>query len=588
MPCIKPTAIAAFLFMVWITASGCVPDKPSVETLKHHVWLNLDGAWDSEPWVIQRDQRGVRLPRPATMKTQAAFELPENLVGHGSILQLEGLTWTADVSLNGHALPQVTGGVGLVEVELSNRLRAGRNTIEIEIRGSDDIDSLWRGHDDSAAQLIAPPRIVLRPRIGLDQVSAALTDDGVRLHAQTRNAPIGSQIHFEGWRDGQRFVDWGLTPVVDGAATLNAKTWTGDHWPGTPESSPLFMLKATLLTDEGETIDSGAWRTGLRSFEVTDGNTQLNGKAHRLLGVRHHDAGLKRGLEVMAPAGLNLVEFHGEMPKRTDLEMADELGVALAILPRCDGRLQTDLPKILAAKDHLANQDQAMLNQVTHSPSVLIWSTEGSGLHRKGQSVGRRLVANMRKDTIDRLVAGWDMPAFAIPVASPGNQPLDDEIKTAVLESEPFWVLEFHLTNAPHRPQLESIVQAVQESFEVGAMGGVLPGMDENNAKWAPAWAKQTQSLGVVPLSPEGRRSHSRVELTGLRPGEVVSLVAPGAPHISAVGGPDGRGQLSLWHHGIATLQTKRGDRTLQLLAGQWTNLEWTGKPARVNLEPHP
>ena len=571
-----------------LTFAACEPSKPATETLDHHVSVDLSAAWDNTPWSPEKDARGVPLPQPEDARLEARFVLPADFIGHGSVLQLEGLSWTADISVNGRKLPRATGGVGLTEVELGDGLREGENTIAIHITGAKDTAPLLVGHKQKAASLSTSPRLLLRPRVGLKQAMVNLTEEGLTVRATTRNAPEGTRVHFEGWRDGVRFADWGEAEVHNGTAIIHAREWTGANWPGEATSTGLFMLRATLLDSTGAALDSNAWRTGVRRFEQSNGRTYLNGKEHKMLGLRNHNAGLARGLELMAPAGLNLVEFHGDMPTQLELEMADELGVSLAILPRCDGRIQADLNQVKAASSALAIQDAAMMAQAANSPSVLIWSTEGSALNRKGYSVGRPLIANMLQDPVDRLVAAWDMPAFAIPITGP-NHLLDEQRERAgISEDSAFWILEFHLTDPDQRPTVEALTETVKESFRIGAMGGVLPGAEEGNQEWAPSWAKHAAELGIPPLSTEGRRATARTEVRGVSAGEMVSIQAPGAPHTGAVAGQDGFVSLSLWHRGSATLQARNGTQTITLEPGSWRSAAWSGRTTQVNLERSP
>jgi len=570
--------------LLGLAIASCGASKPATEKLDHHVWVDMSGAWDQSPWSPERDSRGVPLPQPENTEIKASFILPPDFIGHGSVLHLEGLSWTADVSVNGHPLNRVTGGIGLTEVKLGETLQPGQNTISIQITGAEQSSPLLVGHDGQAAALATAPRLLLRPQIGLDHVVANLTKDGLRLHAATRNAPNGTQIQFEGWRDGKRFANWGRALVHNGQAILDTGEWDGSTWPGTPSESPFFMLKATLLSTSGEALDSGAWRTALRRFELKDGRTQLNGRDHRLLGLRNHNAGFVRGIEIMAPTGLNLVEFHGTMPTQAELQMADELGVSLAILPRCDGRIKTDLEQVKAASSVLNKQDSALIKQTAHSPSVLIWSTEGSGLNRKGHSVARSLVANMQKDPMDRLIAGWDMPVFAIPVTGPDARLDEQRERAGISKTTPFWVLEFHLNDEQGLPKTQQVAEAVSESFNIGALGGVLPGAEENNPEWATTWAANSEILQIPPLQINGRRGVSRLDIDGMKKGELITVQAPGAPHTGVVAGNTSRHTLNLWHRGEATLNARGRAQTVTMSPGSWRNTEWMGRPTFLDL----
>ena len=105
----------------------------------------------------------------------------------------------------------------------------------------------------------------------------------------------------------------------------------------------------------------------------------------------------------MAPTGLNLVEFHGLIPTLAEMQLADELGVNLAILPRCDGRIQANMTHVQQESHALQSQDIHIINHTLHAPSVLMWSTEGGGINRADESVGRAIIKNMKADYEDRV-----------------------------------------------------------------------------------------------------------------------------------------------------------------------------------------
>ena len=286
----------------------------------------------------------------------------------------------------------------------------------------------------------------------------------------------------------------------------------------------------------------------------------------------------------MAPTGLNLVEFHGLMPTLAEMQLADELGVNLAILPRCDGRIQADMTHVEQESNALKAQDTNIINHTLHAPSVLMWSTEGGGINRADESVGRAIIKNMKSDPLDRPVAGWDFPSFAVPVEGP-NKALDDDQSFL---NKPFWVLEFHLANEHNRPSLSTVANAVKSSFEKGAVGGVLPGAEETNPEWASSWARYTSEMNIPPLQLNGRRSHARVEVSGIPVGEMVTIRAPGTSHMGFVITETTPQTLGVWHDGQATLSTTQGDQTINVTPGTWTDLQWFGAPTRVQIGHQP
>ena len=138
-----------------------MPRETAQETLGHHVHVDLTGTWSSTPWNPSRDARGVPLPQPEETTLSSRFQLPEDLIGHGSVLVLEGLSWTATVTVNGQDLSPVTGGPNPVEVPLGPHLVPGENVISLVISGPADAQTLLVGHTEPAAMLASSPRCLL-------------------------------------------------------------------------------------------------------------------------------------------------------------------------------------------------------------------------------------------------------------------------------------------------------------------------------------------------------------------------------------------------------------------------------------------
>jgi len=576
---LRRTVSLPFAAIVWIGVGACTGSEPDpvVETLNHHVSLNLDRVWSGTPWKSETDEAGRPLKGPEEATISAHFILPEAWVGHGSILELEGLRWSAAVEVNGYDLPSITGGPGPSSVPIGTFLKPGKNTIEVTLNGRGDAQPLLVGDNAEDARLSAPPSITLQPLVGLDDAVASLGPEGVQLSARTRGAPDGAVVEFEAWLDGVRIQDWGSATVQNGTATLTGQSWDGPLWSLSTPAAALFLLNARLVDQAGVQLDQGVWRTGLRQFSLGEHEFRLNGKALHLLGSRHRSEGFLSRLSLLESAGLNLIEFHGEMPSRAVLQDADELGVAIAVLPRCDGRIQATLDQASALQSELSKQDARMIAQASNAPSVLLWSTEGSALNRKGYSVGRPLIESMTADPVDRLVAAWDLPAFAIPVTGPDEQTLGQRERAGHEAGSPFWVLEFHLGGTEQISTVDTVAAALRSSVALGAVGGVLPGEKEGDITWAPTWAKYAGEMGVESLGLDGNRAHSRASIKGLSVGQIASVQFEGGGHHAWVTGPSLETTVEAWHHGSATFSLGGEQLSAVLSRGHWQGLQWQG-----------
>ena len=532
----------AWVVLALAVACNLVPRETAQETLGHHVHVDLTGTWSSTPWNPSRDARGVPLPQPEETTLSSRFSFLR--ISSITLSTAWGLSWTT-VTVNGQ---------NPVEVQLGPHLVPGENVMPRVLRTSRCTDALVSR--EPAASSLRPARI-LRPEHGLASRNA---------RRREARAPAGRDrgwsVQFSAWRwraagrQGTAVVSGGQasSPTMDGRALA--------------EPGALFFLQATVRNAAGRWASRA--RGGRASALHQDG-----GEPSVATGLRKHNAGLEH-VRTTWPRGPKPGRFHGEMPTLDELQLA-ESGVAWRY-PRCDGRSRQH-EEVLKAKT-AQKQDAAMMMHAAHAPSLLMWSTEGDAINREGFSVGRPLVANMKSDPIERLVASWDLPAFAIPSTGPDERFDERRQRAELAEGSPFWILEVHLEGDD--PSNEAIEAAVRASMGIGAVGGVLPGAVERDTSWGPFWAATAPTMGVQPLSLDGRRASARISGQGLRTGELLHVQIPGGPHRAAVAGPNGNADLSVWHAGPARVVLPTGPQDTTLRPGSWSNVQWRGQSTTV------
>ena len=153
--------------------------------------LDLSGAFSVQPWTRSRGAAGP-------LRLSGRFVLPEDRLGAGSVLELEGLWWTAAVTLNGVALPPVTGGNATVRLPVGEALKPGENELLIEISPPTTEMPIETGGGLSSSgfpadqpTLQAPPRLVLRPAAHVDWLAVG-AQDGKALPQARISASIAS------------------------------------------------------------------------------------------------------------------------------------------------------------------------------------------------------------------------------------------------------------------------------------------------------------------------------------------------------------------------------------------------------------
>jgi len=549
--------------------------------------LDLAAAFDRKPWSAGgREGRELRL--------EARFDLPADRVMLGSVLVLEGVWWTVQATVNGSALPPATGGLAPVALPVGPHLRAGANTLVLELSpptpgtpplltgGGLASGARWK---PDRADLQVAPRLELRPEAHVQTVALPLDNGRVTPTARVAGAPAGSRVRFSVSLDGEQIADLGEGSVAEGRAAAPMTAWSLDPWrPGDPA---LYLVQAELLGPDGVLLDRMSRRTGALEVDADASGVSVSGGSVRLMAVRitSHDADLPGRFAELAPGGVNGVELHGELARSRWLDQTDELGLPTVVVPRCVGRTNKGSPtEAILAAQHA--QDLRMVDHLAHHPSPLLWATEGSTADSQKKNPGPPKVLytdGLLEDPLDRPVTQHDLPARVQRVGpgTPGSAPYDS---CEVEGCEEAWLTEVTWRGAPTPSMWAQMGARTRHALtEGGALGVVIPTPQrQGDAAWAPAWAAVGAAVGARP-SPRGPfRASSMVQLSGGRPGATVFVEASGHPTVGTVLDGSGAGTLRLWHVGPASVVSDGRRLPVTLTAGRWS--DWVEESAPVGV----
>ena len=549
--------------------------------------LDLAAAFDRQPWSAGG-------PEGRDLRLAARFDLPADRVMRGSVLVLEGAWWTIQATVNGTALPPATGGLAPVELAVGTHLRAGANTLVLELSppppgtpplltgGGLASGARWK---PDRADLQVAPRLELRPEAHVQTVSLPMNDGRVTPVARVAGAPVGSRVRFSVSLDGEQVADLGEGSVRDGRATAPATTWGLDAWrPGDPA---LYLVQAELLGPDGSLLDRLSRRSGALEVDADASGVSVSGEPVRVMAVRitSHDADLPGRFAELAPGGVNGVELHGELARSRWLDQTDELGLPTVVVPRCVGRTNKGNPtEAILAAQHA--QDLRLVDHLAHHPSPLLWATEGSTADSQKKNPGPPKVLyteGLLEDPLVRPVTQHHLPARVQRVGpgTPGSAAYDScEVEGCVGA----WLTEVTWRGAPAPDMWSRMGARTQHALtEGGALGVVIPTPQRRgDASWAPAWAAVGAAVGATP-SPTGPfRAGSVVQLSGGRPGAAVFVEAPGHATVGTVLDETGAGAVRLWHVGTASVVAEGRRLPVTLTAGRWS--DWVEEPAPVGV----
>lgn len=484
-------------------------------------------------------------------------------------LAINNFWWSLIVTINGEALAPVTGGVFPASMSVGEYLRAGENTIEMRFSAPSGESAVVTGGERGEPRVVGGgwrASLEFSPHDGFHSLAFPMVDGEIIPQAMLRQGRTSGTVRFYATLDGVVVQELGSVDVGEDREIVgDGVVWAGDVWGFATGGNALYELGAELVGPNGSVVDRHLYRSGVREVELSEGELHVGGDATSLIGVRVESGwdSLAGELAPIAPLGVNTLEIHGAALRESWLREADELGLPLVVLPRCDGNVNVNVDEVDRNRVKLDSQDSALIESVADNPSVLMWTNEG-----QEQSIAV-LSRSYQKDPLRRLIAGVDLPTRSIAMArnrDPGSY----------LSS---WIVE--VTQGPGMGP-SSAVFALGMALNQGAIGGVLP---LPNTNMRSSWGDALSELGQLNqrVAPDGFRSMSEVRITGLPSSEIVYLEAPLTDTVGAVVGANGTVTLSTWYKGPATVRVGQVTQPISLRPNVWNGFQLHSERIDVN-----
>jgi len=577
----NPRPIA--LILAALTIAGCRSDGDPAEVADGPTWASGE-AIDIPRGELWLDRRWEDAPLPegaaaGALARQVSFTLEAARIGAGSVLVLDDPWYRVEVTLNGVAVGEATGGIGPVSLAVGPWLREGENRLQVVVSppAEGGVPALVSNGLERRPPLGGAPRLSIRPGAQLSGLAVRAGDSGVRAVVRTSGAPPGAHVRVRAQLDGRALAELGGAEITGEVTELAEVAWEGARWsPTAAVDGALFHLVATLEDGEGRTLDRASARVGVRRIVTDDAGFSVDGKRLALLADRILAGRTPRSqLASLSGAGLNALEAHGEWPTHPWLDEADELGVPVVLLPRCAGEIWDDTPGDRAGRlathvDEIRRQDRELAWAAAAHPSVMLWACEGAPELASSLCEGIRAA-----DPAANPVAGIDLPSRSIAATSEG-----------ATVGPAAWIVEI----GRHRGVAS--IRDIAEHFareSGGIYGGVAlsrPPRDVDLEEWRTAWTQVAWDVGAVPLDAGDRRAPSRLKLSGLSPGQTAWVEVEGLTPVGGLAGAAGSAEIDLWHAGDATWIA--GDRRgrVSLVPDRWANLARVSNVTRAGATP--
>ena len=249
---------------------------------------------------------------------QKAFELPKSAIGQSVILHFEGVYQNCTVSVNGTHVSSHRYGFTAFDVDISNAVKPGDNTITVQVDNSLEPNCRWY----SGSGIYRPVQLWIRNPDHIEAVHIeTLSIDPPQIKVDvsaTGKAPVSVEILENDTvvADGKP----GVIPISGG------KLWSAE--------SP-FLYTCVVKTD----TDEQRLRFGIRMLKWS-AQTGLTVNGQQVLlrgGCIHHDHGIlgareyrdaeQRRIRILKENGFNALRISHHPASQITLNICDELGM---------------------------------------------------------------------------------------------------------------------------------------------------------------------------------------------------------------------------------------------------------------------
>ena len=537
----------------------------------------LDQEWSSRPWEMQTDPIGKEI------RMEATIELADSDPIEGAGIRFAGLWWEGNLQINGKAVPTFYGGNQEAEIPVGDYLTHGENHISLTLKAPFNISSKVTGGTPSSiikekntADLFFPPRLILRAQNHISGIAIPLKEGSIHPVVWTEGEE-SAQVALQVELDGKILQDLGTCPINQGVSNCSPQEWKLDKWDiGDPH---LYQIRGILKDKQGNILDQMVEKTGARELGWSSEGIWINQKKKQLLSARmvHRRGGedFSSRLQLYQKAGVNTLEFHGELLRKDWLSIMDELGVGAAIVPRCIGRCNhRNGGSSKEQHAFMTLQDQRLLWDIKSHPSMTLFALEGASTKRSQDSIWTEYLQN----NIHNIpVFGQDLPVRLLKM----------ELKEGKISSQCFpkgckgaWLVETVLQS--QFPPWDLLSQEYLKIQEEGAIGGVIPTPRKKidlkeKYEWMEAWQGVHTTLAPTPLTTDTKRASSQITVQS-KANQLVTIRAVGINTLRKKTDQKGIASFTIFYQGALEIQC--GEQIIQekVSADHWEQLQRVSK----------
>lgn len=408
------------------------PDKDFNGTQNTNSWKTIQVPGE---WVMQ----GFEVKKGEFAGYVRQFHVPTSWNGMRIKLRCNGIYSDSKIFINGKEAGSHLGGFTAFELDITNLVTPGTNTIAVAVSSESLADATSNGTFYAVHPLGGITRdIYVYPltetNVSMFHVSTTFDKDYV-------NATLKAEVELanESEHDAKGLSFEFILNDADGAqVAMSSQAYTIPAIPSNSthtvnldfqvanphkwDNEHPYLYTLTCRLKQGERIlHSTTRRVGFRQIEVRGNQVFVNNYPIKLHGVCRHEVMPLRGrsltdgiwrkdVELFRRGNVNYIRTSHYPPDEALLEACDELGMFVEVeAPFCWAH-QTNVPEDMHQKV-LVNQHMEMVNTYRSHPSILMWSLGNESTKFKEYFSEAAKVVKEMDPTRPRIFSQWSPDA---------------------------------------------------------------------------------------------------------------------------------------------------------------------------------
>lgn len=381
---------------VWQFAEKA-PAQVSPATMGAIQWsdIQVPGQWSSQGFKVDSAGFGVY---------NRTFDVPTDWKGKLIRLRFDGVSSECEIFLNYQKIGEHMGGMTAFELDLTQAIKAGKNTLSLRVRSESTADMLGSLTQYAAHQLggitrkvtlFAVPELYVSDLRVITDLDAQYQDATLQVEVTVRNGSNKAQAAAQ--------VRASLAELGISVATQIPAIAAGGVWTGVVEAQvkapkkwdsehPNLYQMALELNQEGKTLEQIYRKVGFREIEIKGNEMLVNGQSIKLRGVCRHEVHpltgrvlsqevMRQDVELYREANCNFIRTSHYPPAEEFVALCDELGMFVEVeAPVCwVGHHANENWTRLNYRDkryygYVLQANMEMIQLYRNSPSVILWS----------------------------------------------------------------------------------------------------------------------------------------------------------------------------------------------------------------------